>query len=88
MPGIKRIVLDVLKPINMPTAMLSLKLSKVRGVEGVDVLIQDVEQKVESAKVTIEGENMDFENVKTAIEKLGASVQSVDRITSGKRIVG
>lgn len=88
MSGIKRLVLDVLKPINMPSAVLTLDLSKVKGVEGVDLHVQQVEQRVESAKITIEGDNIDFDEIKAIIEKLGATVQSVDRITCGKRIVG
>lgn len=88
MTGIKRLVLDVLIPINMPSAQIAVKLSQVKGVEGVDVLIQEVERRVETAKITIEGENLDFDAVKTVLDKMGASLQSIDRITCGKRIVG
>lgn len=88
MTGIKRLVLDVLKPINLPSNVIAVELSRMPRVEGVDLQIEDVEQKVESARITIEGDNIDFDEIKKAIEKLGATVQSVDRITCGKRIVG
>ena len=88
MAGIKRLVLDVLIPINLPTTQLATSLSKVHGVEGVDVLIQEVERKVETAKITIEGENLDFGAVKSVLDEAGTSLQSVDRVTCGKRIVG
>lgn len=88
MTGIKRLVLDVLIPLNLPTSQLAVELSTVKGVEGVDVLIQEVERKVETAKITIEGENLDFGAVKSVLDKAGASLQSVDRVTCGKRIVG
>lgn len=88
MTGIRRLVLDVLIPLNMPIEQLSMKLSDVKGVEGVDVLIQEVERKVEAAKITIEGDHIDFEGVKEVFHQSGASLQSVDRVTSGKRIVG
>jgi len=88
MTGIKRLVLDVQKPINMPLNILATELANVHGVEGVDVHIQEVEQKVESARITMEGENIDFEKARGVIETLGASIKSVDRITCGKRIVG
>jgi hypothetical protein len=87
MTGIQRLVLDVVKPINMPSTALAAEISHAQGVESVDVFIQQVEQKVESAKVTIEGSNMLFDEIKEIIEKLGATVQSVDRVTAGKRIV-
>ena len=88
MTGIKRLVLDVLIPINVPSTQLAMMLSKARGAEGVDVLIQEVERKVEAAKVTIEGDDLDFEAIKSVLDNVGASLQSVDRITCGKRIVG
>ena len=88
MSGIRRLVLDVLIPITMPSAQIAMALSKAGGVEGVDVLIQEVERRVETAKITIEGDNLDFEAIKTVLDKAGASLQSIDRITCGKRIVG
>jgi hypothetical protein len=88
MTGIKRLVLDVLIPIKMPSAQIAVKLSEIKGVEGVDVLIQEVERRVETAKITIEGENLDYDDVKTVLDKTGVSLQSIDRITCGKRIVG
>ena len=88
MSGIRRLVLDVLIPITMPSAHIAIALSKAGGVEGVDVLIQEVERRVETAKITIEGDNLDFEAIKEVLDKAGASLQSIDRITCGKRIVG
>jgi len=88
MAGIKRLVLDVLVPNNLPLTVLTHKISEVRGVEGVDVLIQEVERKVESSKITIEGDNLDFEEVRKVIEKTGATLHSVDRVSAGKRLVG
>ena len=88
MTAIKRLVLDVLIPNNIPTDDLTVKLSSVHGVEGVDTLIQEVERKVETAKITIEGDNIDFAEVRKVLNEFGASLQSTDRVTAGKRIVG
>jgi hypothetical protein len=88
MSGIRRLVLDVLIPINIPSTELGMKISKINGVEGVDVLIQEVERKVETAKITVEGDNLDFTAIKKVLDDVGASLQSIDRITCGKRIVG
>jgi uncharacterized protein len=88
MSGIRRLVVDVLIPNNLPIEELSLTLSELSGIEGVDILIQEVERKVQAAKITIEGTHIDFEAVKNAFNQMGASLQSVDRVTTGKRIVG
>lgn len=88
MSGIIRIVVDVLIPNNMPIEELSLRINEVPGVDGVDILIQEVERKVQASRITIEGNNIDFTAVKDAFTQMGASLQSVDRVSCGKRIVG
>ena len=88
MIGIRRLVLDVLIPNNLPTDGLTVKLASVQGVDGVDILIQEVERKVETAKITIEGESIDFVEIRNVLHDFGASLQSIDRVTAGKRIVG
>lgn len=87
MAGLKKLVLDVLIPFEVPKIDFTKRLSELKGVEGVDVLIQEVERKVETAKITLEGEDIEFEEVKELLEKTGSSLQSIDRITCGKRIV-
>jgi len=37
--------------------------------------------------MTIEGEALSFEDIRKAIEQLGGSVHSIDRISAGSRIV-
>ncbi|MFH1393686.1 MAG: DUF211 domain-containing protein [Candidatus Micrarchaeota archaeon] len=88
MAGIKRLVLDVLIPINFPTPDLTKRIALIKGIEAVDVLIQEVERKVETAKITIEGEDLDFEKIRELIESTGSSLQSIDRVTCGKRLTG
>ena len=87
MTGLKKLVLDVLIPIELPKIEFTKRLSTVQGVEGVDVLIIEVERKVETTKITLEGEDIDFKQLSEILEKSGASLQYIDRITCGKRIV-
>ena len=88
MAVIRRLVLDVLIPLNIPSSTIALKLSKLSGVDGVDVLITAVEHKVEKAKITMEGDNIDLDATKKLLDKTGVSLQGIDRITCGKRLVG
>ena len=84
---IRRLVLDVLKPHNPSVVELSEALSHLKGVEGVNVIIYEIDQQVENAKVIIAGSSIDFENIKKRIEELGATIHSVDEVAAGKRIV-
>ena len=84
---IRRLVLDVLKPHNPSVVELSEALSHLQGVEGVNVIIYEIDQKVENAKVVIAGSSIDFESIKKRLEEMGATIHSVDEVAAGKRIV-
>jgi hypothetical protein len=84
---LRRIVLDVLKP-HIPTIMdLANEISKLKFVEGVSVRTYNRETKVESVRVTIEGKKLNFKNINKILEKMGASVQSIDIVNAGKNII-
>ena len=84
---IRRLVLDVLKPHNPSVVELSEALSHLEGVEGVNVIIYEIDQQVENAKVIIAGSSVDFESIKKKLEEMGATIHSVDEVAAGKRIV-
>jgi len=84
---IRRLVLDVLKPHNPSVVEVSEALSHLEGVEGVNVIIYEIDQQVENAKIIIAGSSIDFESIKKKLEEMGATIHSVDEVAAGKRIV-
>ena len=84
---IRRLVLDVLKPHNPSVVELSEALSYLKGVEGVNVIIYEIDQQVENAKVIVAGSSIDFESIEKKLGELGATIHSVDEVAAGKRIV-
>ena len=84
---IKRLVLDVLKPHNPSVVEVSEELSQLNGVEGVNVIIYEIDQKVENAKVIIAGNKLDFDMIKNKLEEWGATIHSVDEVAAGKKII-
>ncbi|MDH5438501.1 MAG: DUF211 domain-containing protein [Candidatus Bathyarchaeota archaeon] len=84
---LRRLVLDVLKPHSPNVIELSEALSKLDGVEGVNIIIYEIDQKVENAKVIIGGSGIDFESVKKKLEEMGATIHSVDEVAAGERII-
>ena len=84
---IRRLVLDVLKPHKPSVIELSLVLSDLEGIDGVNIIIYEIDQEVENAKVTIAGNDIDFENIKKKLEEMGATIHSVDEVAAGKRVV-
>ena len=84
---IRRLVLDVLKPHKPTVVEVSETLSHLEGVEGVNVIIYEIDQQVENAKIIIAGSSIDFESIKKKLEEMGATIHSVDEVAAGKRIV-
>ena len=84
---IRRLVLDVLKPHRPSVVELSLALSNLDGIEGVNIIIYEIDQQVENAKVIIAGQGIEFEVIKNKLEEMGATIHSVDEVAAGKRII-
>ena len=63
------------------------KLSLVDGVSAVNISIVEIDLKVENAKITIEGDNINYTEVEILIQDLGASIHSIDEVVAGKEII-
>jgi len=76
----RKLVLDVLKP-HQPNALeFSTALANLGADYRVKLTVTEVDKNTESTIVTIEGADIHFENIKAAIEKMGASVHSIDEV--------
>ena len=84
---IRRIVLDTLKPMEPTIIEMAKKLSVIDGVSAVNISLVEIDLKVENAKITIEGEDINFEDVEELIQDMGASIHSIDEVVAGKEII-
>lgn len=76
----RRLVLDVLKP-HQPNALdFSSALAELGPDYRVKLTVTEVDKNTESTIVIIIGSDINFEKIKTAIEKMGASVHSIDEV--------
>lgn len=87
MKGLRRLVLDVLKPHEPTSVFFALKLSQLENIDGVNIHLAEIDQATENIKITILGNNLDFEQIKRVIEDLGGVIHSVDEVVAGKIIV-
>lgn len=87
MKGLRRLVLDVLKPHEPKTIVFALKLSELENVDGVNIHLSEIDQATENIKITILGNNLDYEQIKGVIEDLGGVIHSIDEVVAGKIIV-
>jgi hypothetical protein len=87
MGKIRRIVLDVLKPHDPSIIELSGELSDLAGVEAVNISIYEIDRRVENAKITLEGGDLDYDEVLRVIGDNGGTVHSVDEVVAGRTII-
>ena len=84
---VRRLILDVLKPHKPNIIELSQRLTSLDGISGVNCMVEEVDQETENIKVTIEGADIDYEEVLRTIESMGGAVHSIDSVSVGKRVV-
>lgn len=86
--SIRRLVLDVLKPLKEPSIVdMARALAELRGVSGVNITVNDVDVETMGLIITIEGDDIDFEKVKRIISDMGAVIHSVDQVIVGSKVV-
>ncbi len=86
--GLRRIILDVLKPIRNPGIEdLALELENLPGVDGVNITVKEIDVETLTLTIVIEGESINFKLVKEKLEENGAVIHSVDQVIAGKRMV-
>ncbi len=87
MGKVRRLVLDVLKPLEPTIIELAQQLSALPGVEAVNISIYEIDRRVENAKITIEGTDILYQSVVETIQENGGTVHSIDEVVAGKIII-
>jgi len=87
MGKLRRLVLDTLKPYEPSIIELSQSLSELHGIEAVNISIYEMDRKVENAKITVEGTDISFEEVRRVIAEFGGTIHSIDEAVAGKVII-
>jgi hypothetical protein len=82
--AIRRLLLDALKPRETAIVELAKALGSVDGVEGVDIVVSEVDSKTETLKLTVKGPQIDYDEVKKVMVKYGVSMRGVDEISVTK----
>ncbi len=85
--NIRRVVLDTLKPMEPTIVEMAKRLSVADGVSSVNISIAEIDLKVENAKITLEGDNINYEVVRDVIQDMGGSIHSIDEVVAGKDII-
>lgn len=80
MASINRVVLDILKPHQPNAVDFALALASHASGCKVSVTVTAVDEKTENLEVTVDGEAIDFERLRSAINDIGGSIHSIDAV--------
>ena len=87
MGNLRRLVLDVLKPLDPTIVELVQLLADLEGVDGTNLSIYEIDRRVENAKVTIEGHDLRYDEIVSVIEENGGSIHSIDEVAAGRVLI-
>lgn len=86
--NIRQLLLDVDKAIARPSLLeIAAAVDACRGVEALTITVGEIDIETVGMNMTIEGENMDYDEIVNAIESTGAVVHSLDQISVGDRVI-
>jgi len=86
---IKRLVLDVLKPLKGPSIVeLAQSLTELDGVRRVSIVVNEIDVETITLTITVEGESIDFDDIREVIERLGGVIHSVDQVVAESEAQG
>jgi len=85
--GVKRLVLDVLKPHEPDLPELATRISSIDGIDGVNISLVEIDQSTESVRITIEGNSINLNHLKDAMKDCGAVIHSIDEVSVGKKLI-
>jgi len=87
MGNLRRLVLDVLKPLDPSIVELVQLLADLEGVDGVNISIYEIDRRVENAKITIEGHDLRYDEIASVIEENGGAIHSIDEVAAGRVLI-
>ncbi|MCS7132815.1 MAG: DUF211 domain-containing protein [Aigarchaeota archaeon] len=77
---LSRLVLDVLKPHIPDLIDFCKELSTIKGVKKISGVVVEVDVETDTVKITIEGKDVNFEEVEERVKAMGAAIHSIDEV--------
>jgi hypothetical protein len=85
---LKRVLLDVDKPIKEPSLFALVDaLGNVPGVFAINVTVEEMDVDVMGLLIVVAGDGFSFASVEEALDQAGAVIHSVDQIIAGEHMI-
>lgn len=80
MTSIRKLVLDILKPHQPDAIDFCLALANVGTAYQINLNVTGVDEKTETIVVTIQAPDINFAEINATVQKMGASIHSIDEV--------
>jgi len=88
MSTVRRLVLDMMKPHELTIVDIADAVADIGpGVNGVNAVLIETDRQVDNVKLTVEGDDVDFQAVETRITDMGGTIHSIDEVVCGDRTI-
>lgn len=77
---IRRLLIEAVKPRDTSALLLTQALCAVNGVEECELAVTDVDARTETVKLTIKGPNIDYAELKKAMDENSLAVKGIDEV--------
>lgn len=86
--NVRRVVIDVDKALRAPSLLdIARAIHQCEGVMASNITVTEVDQETVGTNITVEGDDLDYDQIVLAIEKSGAVVHSLDQLVCGEKIL-
>lgn len=76
-----------MKPHQPSIIELTQRVSVIKGIDGVNAVLVEMDQETENIKMTLRGDAIPFAKVKKALADHGATIHSIDAVAAGAKLI-
>ena len=85
MGKIKRLLLDTLKPLKgLSIIEIAREIVDMEGLSKVTIKVDEMDVETVTLSIIVEGDDIDFEKLKAALEERGVVIHSIDEVSAEK----
>ncbi|MFP3974917.1 MAG: DUF211 domain-containing protein [Chloroflexota bacterium] len=77
-----KLIIDVLVPHEPDILTYTEGVTQLNGVETVKLRVEEVDDRTKTIQMTVEGDALRFDDIKSTIEDLGGAIHSIDEVTA------
>jgi hypothetical protein len=81
---IRRLLIEAVKPRDTSSLELTQALCSVQGVEECELVVTDVDVRTETVRLTIKGPDIDYPELKKAMDENSLAIKGLDEVNVAK----